>query len=562
MSNADLSKRSMLTNTLLVGGGVLGLASVASATTTTGMAIKLVDTFVELNSISADIGDIAHLKCYSRDMNGVLSGVGGGEFIAKSGSSSNDLGTTINCKVGGTAAYWVRIDFDCGQPLRPEWWGADPRNQVDSWSAFNMCFAKAKGKIVELSGIYKLLNPLVIDYADTGGLTIRGKGASLLEPGAIGYNKCALNFDNIAIGQKALTLKGIRGLVLEDFLVSHKTSGVGGGVAIWLTQLDDFRVTHVNVESQTGNLGGGFQFGATNGVDCVFMGVVKNCKVYTQGGASFAVQPTCTSITFESCYQIGGYYYFQSAVYCNLIGCASEVAPLFGYILYGCTNITFVGCAGEANARGVFYLQTGCSNINIISPFGAGNNTSNLAVNGDLICLDGSAGANSNIYIVSPTSLASGSNTVANIGSIGPNGYTEVNNIYSPNLPKGISGPASFKQNYLATTGDLEVMDFVPTITGWTNNGNPIITAKFVRKGKLVNFSIKVAPAINISSTRLSSRISLPFTNLVIESVAAVVDGNAASYGNAIIGVNGVIWLPSFGPLTVPVTITGSFLTT
>jgi hypothetical protein len=452
-----------------------------------------------------------------------------------------------------------------GQVIRPEWWGADPTNTSDSLAAFNACLANAKGRTVELSGGYKFSGPLLVDYADGYGLTIRGQGAAMITANGLTYNKCFLNFDGIAAGSKALTFKGVRGLVLENFFVSHKTSGTGGGTAVWLTQLDVFRISRVDIESQTGSSGAGFQFGATNGVDCAFMGLVEACEVFCQGGASFGVYPACTSITFLNCYQEGGYFFNKGSVYTTYITCASEGAPLFGYILNGTANTTFVQCAGEANGRGVFYLQSGCSQTNLISPFGAGNNTSNIAVEGDLVFLDGTAGANTNVLITSPTSLSSGSNTTSNIGATGTNGYTEIQNIYSPNLPKGLGGSQVWKTGYLVTTGDLEVQTFTPVITNWTNVGTPTITAKLVKKGKLVTFTVKVAPGTSIKSVAGSSYISLPVAEwggLLIEGAASVVDSNAATatYGSALITTSGTVWLPSFGPLTVPVIITGTVM--
>lgn len=109
MSDTNLSKRALLTSSLLVGGGVLGAASLANAAVTTGTAIKLVDTFAELASTSAAVGDIAQVKSHS-----VVAGFGGGDFIAKSGSTTNDGGTKINYSGGGI--YWERINVNYLSP--------------------------------------------------------------------------------------------------------------------------------------------------------------------------------------------------------------------------------------------------------------------------------------------------------------------------------------------------------------------------------------------------------------------------------------------------------------
>jgi hypothetical protein len=450
-----------------------------------------------------------------------------------------------------------------GQVIRPEWWGADYNNILDSSPAFSACLSNAMGRTVQLSGGYKLLNPISVNYLDKYGLTICGNGATLTTVGATN-NKCFLNFDELTSGRNALTFIGVRGLNLKNFFVSHKTYG-GGGVAIWLTQLDMFRITCVDIESNTGLNGGGFKFGNIDGVDCAFMGVVESCKVFSNGGRSFGVYPACTSITFINCYQIGGYFYNRGSYYTTYTTCASEGSLTFGYILEGVTNSTFIQCAGEANSNGVFWIKSGCSSVNIFSPFGAGNNTSNTAVTGDLVFIDGSNGTNSNILITSPTSLNSGLNTISNIGAIGINGYTEVQNIYSANLPKGIGGSQVWKTSQLVTTGDYETINFSPTISNWSNNGTPRIVANLVKKGKLLNFIIKIIPTISIESVYGMSYISLPvmeWGGMLTESISTIVDLGtpSVSYNCAAILADGTINLPSFGPLYYPIIISGAVI--
>jgi hypothetical protein len=453
-----------------------------------------------------------------------------------------------------------------GQTIRPEWWGADRTNTLDSSLAFKACLSNAMGCKVELSGGYKFLTSIVVDYQDISGLTICGKGSTIINRNALLNNKCFLNFDNIADGSNALTFKGVRGLNLNNFFVSHKNNNnSGGGAAIWVTQLDMFRITSVDIESETGANGLGFKFGNINGIDCCFMGIVESCKVFCKGGYSFGVYPACTSITFLNCYQIGGCFYTKGSFYTTYITCASEGSPNFGYLITESTNTTFIQCAGEANHNGVFCIAKGSSNINIVSPFGSGNNTSNIITDGDLVFLDGTLGSNSNIIITSPTSLNSANNTISNIASFGANGYTEIQNIYSSNLSKGINGNNNWKHGNLVTTGDLEVLDFSVVLVNWDNQGIPTINAKLIKKGKLVTFVIKVTPSTSIGSVSNISNIVLPINEwggMPVEGIASItcLDTTKIIKPSLVINIDGVIFLPTFGPINDPIIITATII--
>jgi hypothetical protein len=112
MSDTDLSKRSMLANSFLLGGTALGAASISNlalAATT----LNVVDTFAQLAFTPANTGDLVEIKGHT------ISSYGGGIFVALSGSVQGDGGTRINAT--GGAFYWQRLN--CAE-LTVEMFGA------------------------------------------------------------------------------------------------------------------------------------------------------------------------------------------------------------------------------------------------------------------------------------------------------------------------------------------------------------------------------------------------------------------------------------------------------
>lgn len=130
MDNTTLSKRSLLANSLPVGCGTLGIASLANSAPTTGAATKVLDTFSMLGSTTAVAGDIAQIKGHT------APGLGSGEFIAKSGTVPNDGGTKINSTTSGV--YWQRYNVD---QITPQMFGARGDGTTDDTSAFNSAIA-------------------------------------------------------------------------------------------------------------------------------------------------------------------------------------------------------------------------------------------------------------------------------------------------------------------------------------------------------------------------------------------------------------------------------------
>ena len=441
------------------------------------------------------------------------------------------------------------VSVESGQWLCPEWWGADPTNVKESYSAVYKCLSSAKGRTVYLSGMYKVSSPLLINHADLNGLKIIGQGAQLIN--GVDSSKSGFNFDEMPTNEIALAFKGTRGLVLEDFHISHVTGRSDGSITVWFTEFDMFRFKGLTVESKNGIGSQALKFGNLHGGDCVFMGTVEGVEIHTNGGVAATVRNACTSIHFINCYQQNGYFHADGAIYCKFTNCASEGSPDFGYKVSGCTGITFDTCAGEANGLGVFYAERGSINIEYINPYGAGNNTRGGGT-GSLIHIDGSLGANSNILISSPTAISDNVNTSSNINIFGVNGYTEIKNVSSVALPKGIRASDVFKQNYLNITGGKypSVHDFIPTLSGFTNvGGGPSLVGKFYRSNKTVNISIEITPVTSFTTTTASTVTIPTFGGIIAPTKVDIVTNSGAVYQGVLLK-NGTIKMPAMSAIT------------
>ena len=455
--------------------------------------------------------------------------VGGGEFIyASSKSSVNDGGLIIN--------GWVRQNYTA---IKPEFFGADPSGNIYCNDSFNKCFLVSKGLSVELDGHYKFNAPIVIDYNNTAGLRIFGGGSSLHD-GANGTQKTVLDFDALPANSTAITLKRIRGLSLYGFHITHSTSYDDTSITMLVTTLDDFLFENVTLKNTNGASSTGIQFGINDGVDCAFMGTLKNAEINMLRGRATAIMSACTSINHINCYQQGGYFYSYKSQYCLYQNCASESSPAYGYVAESSKSLTYLSCAGEANALGTFTVKRGSSNISYISPYGA----ENKGVYGTLLYIDGRYGYNANIHVSNPVSI-SNPNVRYSIYSDLDNGVTEVNNIYTPNLQGGIGGSDKWKQNCLITTGDY-VADttFEPVLSGFIAATPPTVTASFERSGRSVTVNIRVKPSV-ATTTDASTTITIPkFGGIRADTVASVVGINNTNYGSCLVDSNGVIHMP------------------
>lgn len=516
-----------------------------------GLSLVYLPSYDDLRSYS---GPATYLYVKGRS-SGTTLAAGWFNVAPDDTTTTDDDGTVL---IDALNRRWVRV---YNGVLLPEWFGADPSGNSDCTSAFNKCFASAKGKEVRLGGKYKFLSPVEVDYGDQYSLKVIGTGSSNHKSSAKTDNYCYLDFDSIPENSRALTFRGVRGLVLKDFHISHRKVSPSVSMALWITQLDNFKIDGVTIDSNSGPAGQGIRFGESGGEDCAFMGSVDNCKVWMHGGGpAFVVQNLCTSITLKNCYQIGGYYYFQNCIYTSLISCASEGSEVngYGYVLYGVKGFTAINCAGEGNKNGVFYISNGSSNVELISPFGSGNNSGNTAVAGALVLVDGSAGFNANIRIDNPVSENQGSNSQHDIGFISNNQNMSVSNVYAQNLLKGIGGDPAWAASNLSVSGDLSQRDFTFTIPGWTVT-SPVMSGKYVRNGKRVDFSLTVSGS-SLSTSLGTSFVQLPFGALSAQTVCSVASTTGNSFGSAVIDSTGKVFVPTTTGAS-GIIISGSILT-
>jgi hypothetical protein len=432
-------------------------------------------------------------------------------------------------------------------------YGARGDGVTDDTAAIQAAVAASK-KLFFPAGRYRLTSSITI--SGVNGLVLEGAGASL-EAGGVTYeDNAVLVFDGAPIGSDGLVISGFVGVTLKNLVISQRRGGIGGGRALYLHTGHDFVLESVKVDSATGSVGKGIVLGGGSGATAAFLGVIRNCKVFAQGGAAFEAAATNTTLLFDCCYQVGGKFLLDGITYSTFNSCASELSPDYGYELKGCTNLTFNSCGGEGNAKGVFYTSTTTSNCVFNAPYGAANNTSADAAIGDLFQIDSAGGACTSLVINTPTSVSTNGATAQSIYANAGNGFVWVNGVDSTLLAKGIGGNGAWLNTKLTRTGDGEVQSWTPTLTGWTNSGSPTLVGKYVKQGGIVTFYVKVTPGTNISATLSTSTIAgLPFEP--VASNATMTDGNAVSYGVVVVSPAGIIYPQTSGTLTVPLTIAG-----
>jgi hypothetical protein len=243
-------------------------------------------------------------------------------------------------------------------------------------AAFNAAAAYAmstSGRLYLPAGAYRLNT---VSLSNVRGLIIEGAGSSLLAGGVTYGDTTVLSFDGAASGTNGLVVDNFFGLVLRNFNITMRRTPVGGGgVGLKLTTGHDFEIDNVKIDINVGGGGFAFQFGGGSGGTAAFMGSIKNCKAFGNTGAGFYLNFT-TSLTFTTCYAIGGSFQIAGSAYCSFISCASEVSPAgrYGYEVTGSSNLSFVSCGTESNNKGGFYLTGGSFNLNFLNPYGANNN--------------------------------------------------------------------------------------------------------------------------------------------------------------------------------------------
>ena len=94
-----------------------------------------------------------------------------------------------------------------------------------------------------------------------------------------------------------------------------------------------------------------------------------------------------------------------------------------------------------------------------------------------------------------------------------------------------------------------------PTIVNLTSVGTPVITGVYYQNDGFTDFSVKIVPGTNTSSTLGSTTIAVPFS-VVVDKVVEVTAGNTVAFG-VIVSSSRTIFLPTWTTVTVPITISG-----
>ena len=448
------------------------------------------------------------------------------------------------------------VTVNSGQPLRPEWWGADGTTIANNHAALDCCFANAQGKAVQLGGYYHVHTPLVIDFDDKNGLRIYGETSSLVNINT--PHKYGFCFDNMPTNEAAITFRGTRGLKLADFHIAHNTGRSDSSVTVWFTEFDMFDIDSLTIESTNGVASTALRFGLTGGVDSVFMGTLRTLEWHMNGGCAVDIRPACTSINHINCYSQRGYFSAHKATYIKYDNTASEGNESHGFVCSSSAGVTYITCGGEANKEGVFKVVGGSAAVQFVTPTGINNNTSGSTTVGSLITIDGTSGANSSISISTPSSLANHANTVADILGIGVNGFTEIQCASSGALLKGVAGRSDWMQNYVTITGDApHDNSFLVFKDGFT--GDSTLSATYSRLHKTLSLSITVTTTSQFSTTG-ASEITLSGFVGIEPTIVSVIGADGVNYGNALL-IGNVITMPVITNCTTAVYLRASAIT-
>jgi hypothetical protein len=121
-------------------------------------------------------------------------------------------------------------------------------------------------------------------------------------------------------------------------------------------------------------------------------------------------------------------------------------------------------------------------------------------------------------------------------------------------------GTTVFNTRQNATNIPFPNLTFTPVLSGWTNVGTPTISAKYVKVGNLIYYTITIGPATSISCTLLTSTITgLPYTPSSNFTCDNVNGATAASYGIGLVNAasGGTIYPPTTGVITTPLVVSG-----
>jgi len=426
---------------------------------------------------------------------------------------------------------------------------------MDVTAAFTAALADGVAHIYCPAGKYKL-SPMV--WTGLRGFVLQGTSSTAYSAGVSYLNNTTFFFDSAAAGTNGLTITDFVGVRIQDINISMRRGGAGGGIALYMYNGHDYTIDRVCVDLFVGSSGSGIKLGGGNAVTATFAGDIRNCKVLGYTGKSFDAN-WGTSLTFTSCYNIGGTYSIYGMIYTSLVSCASDSAGgRWGYEVTNCLGLSFISCGAEAADKGAWMLED-VSNTSFISCVGSANNALGLTTIGDFIHITNNTSNSTAITIDNPASINPNAATTSNIYGSSGTGYVTVNGVTNTNLSKGIAGDATWKTTKLTFNGDGEMVSWTPTLVGWTNVGTPTVTGKYVKQGKIVTFYVNVTPATSISSTVVTSTITgLPFTPMAGSGTQT--DGNARSLGAVAVSAAGTIYPQTTGVLTTTTTIIGTLI--
>lgn len=162
--------------------------------------------------------------------------VGGGLFVAKAGTASDDGGT--RCVTPSTSAYWKRV-YD-GNRVHIDWFGADPTGS--SYSSDAIRAALLSSPFIEMQGVYKYNGAPV----DIGTFDIKGNGSTILFDDGVQFIVCTGTIGRPWMNN--LYLKGGKGYIDFSGATANSFNDIRGfmdlnmsdytGTAIRLTDRD------------------------------------------------------------------------------------------------------------------------------------------------------------------------------------------------------------------------------------------------------------------------------------------------------------------------------------
>ncbi len=237
MQDKQISRRNALVNTLLVGGGLLGVAAASNAQTTQppSVATGTLATFGTLSATPAAIGQIVTTRCHT---NGT---VGGGQFIGVSSSGLVvDNGVISASTTNGV--HWKRTAFTS---LSPYDFGAGDINKDDAdaiQGAIDYFYTNGGGTI-NIAGIFNIkktinLKPYVKLIGNTSSFnSIQAPGVTtvinIYKP--LGYvpplvlgcaiTNLTINGGTIA-GNTGINASNVKGMIIEGVEFGNLSIGL------------------------------------------------------------------------------------------------------------------------------------------------------------------------------------------------------------------------------------------------------------------------------------------------------------------------------------------------